>query len=191
MMTNNKTNTVKIKTERLVLRVLDESKAELVLNYLNRNKDFFKPWTPAPTKDYFTLQGQVKILKKKFKSFEENKDVKFFIFKKENMNRIIGEFAFSNIIKEPFWSCYLGYQMNHDENNKGYMTEALKAGIEYVFTYLKLHRIESNVIPRNKPSIRLMEKLGFENEGLSKKFFKINGVWEDHFHFVMLNDKIE
>jgi len=191
MLTNNKISTGEIETERLILKILDESSAQMVHDFLNRNKEYFKPWTPTPPEDFFTLHRQAEILKKKYKSFTEGKDAKFLIFKKEHPDRIIGEFSFSNIIKGPFCSCYLGYQMDHEENSKGYMTEALKAGVEYAFTKFMLHRVESNVIPRNKSSIRLMEKLGFENEGLSRKFFKINGVWEDHFHFVMLNDKVE
>ncbi|MGL6107752.1 hypothetical protein [Romboutsia sp.] len=33
-----------------------------------------------------------------------------------------------------------------------------------------------------------MIKLGFENEGLSKNYLTIKGVWEDHVHMVLIND---
>ena len=33
-----------------------------------------------------------------------------------------------------------------------------------------------------------MEKLGFEEEGYSKRYLEINGVWEDHKHFAIYND---
>jgi len=125
------------------------------------------------------------------RAFKEGKEVRFYIFKKTDLKRIVGDFGFFDIIKGPFLGCCLGYKMDRGESNKGYMAEALKAGIEYVFKKTKLHRIEANVMPRNEPSIRLMEKLGFENEGLSKKFLKINGKWKDHVHFVILNEKIE
>ena len=52
---------------------------------------------------------------------------------------------------------------------------------------LKLHRIEANIMPRNARSIRVVEKLGFINEGRSRKYLKIAGVWEDHLHFVLVN----
>ncbi len=75
--------------------------------------------------------------------------------------------------------------------NKGYMTEAIEKGISIMFSGYKLHRIEANVIPRNKRSLRVVEKLGFKHEGFSPKYLKINGVWEDHERFAILNPEVE
>lgn len=46
-------------------------------------------------------------------------------------------------------------------------------------------------MPKNKMSLRVVEKLGFYNEGLSYKYLKINGNWEDHIHMVLLNNNIK
>jgi ribosomal-protein-alanine N-acetyltransferase len=89
-----------------------------------------------------------------------------------------------------FLSCYLGYKLDKDEINQGYMTEAIKKGIDIVFSEYGLHRIEANIIPRNKRSLKVTEKLGFYNEGTAYKYLKINGIWEDHIHMVLLNDKV-
>ncbi len=53
-----------------------------------------------------------------------------------------------------------------------------------------LHRIEANIILKNIRSLRVVEKLGFYNEGLAYKYLNINGKWEDHIHVVLLNEKI-
>ena len=53
---------------------------------------------------------------------------------------------------------------------------------------LGLHRIEANIMPCNLPSLGVAEKCGFVREGLSRKYLKINGVWEDHIHMVRLNE---
>jgi ribosomal-protein-alanine N-acetyltransferase len=45
-------------------------------------------------------------------------------------------------------------------------------------------------MPRNLRSRRVVEKLGFVEEGLAKQYLKINGVWEDHIHYVLLNDEV-
>ncbi|MFR2405064.1 MAG: GNAT family N-acetyltransferase, partial [Eubacterium callanderi] len=66
-----------------------------------------------------------------------------------------------------------------------------RKGIETAFGPLGLHRIEANIIPRNRASLRVAEKLHFRNEGLSSKYLKINGVWEDHIHMVLLNEEME
>lgn len=124
-------------------------------------------------------------------SLIENKNLlTLWIFKKNDENRIIGSIGFSNIVWGIFLSCYLGYKLDKDEINQGYMTEAIKKGIDIVFSEYGLHRIEANIIPRNKRSLKVTEKLGFYNEGTAYKYLKINGVWEDHIHMVLLNDRV-
>lgn len=59
--------------------------------------------------------------------------------------------------------------------------------MDYGFRELGLRRIGANVMPRNRRSLRVLEKNGFENEGLSKYYLRINGVWEDHVHMVKIN----
>lgn len=68
------------------------------------------------------------------------------------------------------------------------MTEAVKAVTDYAFGTLNLHRVKANVMPRNKASLRVLEKVGYRNEGLTIRYLKINGVWEDHIHTVRLNE---
>lgn len=46
-------------------------------------------------------------------------------------------------------------------------------------------------MPRNARSLRVLEKCGFACEGLSPRYLRINGVWEDHVHMVRLNDALE
>ena len=46
-------------------------------------------------------------------------------------------------------------------------------------------------MPRNLSSRRAAAKAGFAEEGLSKHYLKINGVWEDHIHMVRLNEEEE
>lgn len=67
------------------------------------------------------------------------------------------------------------------------MTEALHKAIEVVFTEYDLHRVEAPVMPKNKASIKVLKKLGFREEGITKQMLKVNGVWEDHIRWSLLN----
>ena len=67
------------------------------------------------------------------------------------------------------------------------MSMAVSMITQYAFEELHLHRIEANVMPRNQASLRVLQKIQFENEGISKYYLKINGVWEDHIHMVKIN----
>lgn len=182
-----------IQTDRLTLKVLDPSFADRVLDYVVRNRAFFKEWNPTVDDIFYTLPFQQERLQRDRELLDAGSGMRLWIFKKEDVNLscIIGDFAFSNIVRGAFQSCHLGYKIDEQELNRGFMTEALRSGIAFAFKELALHRIEANIMPRNKRSIRVVEKLGFVNEGLSRKYLKINGTWEDHFHYVLLNEDLE
>lgn len=177
-------------TDRLILKVLDESFAELVLEYFERNKVLLQEWESIKTDDFYTKKFQEELLAKEFSSIQNNTAFRLWVFKKTDLNRVIGSVAFNNIVRGAFLSCHLGYRLDRDELNMGYMTEAIRKGIDIMFNEFGLHRIEANIMPKNKRSMRVVEKLGFVNEGMASQYLKINGKWEDHIHMVLLNDKV-
>ncbi len=60
------------------------------------------------------------------------------------------------------------------------MAKVCQVAIEYAFKELDLNRIMANYMPVNTRSADLLNRLGFSQEGLARKYLKINGVWEDH-----------
>ncbi len=177
-------------TERLILKVLNEEAASQVLDYYKRNSSFLSEWEPERDESFYTVDHHSKLLQSDLAQMETGTALKLWIFPKDHPDKVIGAIAFTNIIKGVFLSCYLGYKLDKDEVNKGYMAEALQKGIDIMFDEYQLHRIEANIMPKNKASMRVVEKLGFYNEGLSYKYLKIHGKWEDHIHMVLLNDKV-
>ena len=177
-------------TERLILKMCQPEESKLVADYFVRNKNFLFKLEPVRNEDFFTAEFQEEALKGNIELYNKGEALRLWIYKKEDKNKIIGNVNFNNIVRGPFLSCFTGYRLDVDEVNKGYMTEALGRAIEVAFDELRLHRIEANIMPQNKPSFRVVEKLGFYKEGLAKKYLKINGVWEDHVHMVLLNENI-
>jgi len=160
----------------------------MYFDFLKRNAEFFRKWSPKYEEGYFDKGYHKKNLEKIENETGEGRMVKFGVLLKQNNSKIIGIVEFSNIIKGPFQSCFLGYMMDEKENGKGYTTEAIRKTIDYGFKEINLHRIEANIIPHNTASIRVVEKLGFQLEGYSRNYLQINGKWEDHLHYVLLND---
>lgn len=97
----------------------------------------------------------------------------------------------NNIVRGCFHSCFLGYKLDQDFLNRGYMTEAVRAAVDYAFGPLALHRVEANIMPHNQASLRVAEKCGFQPRGWPRRYLCINGVWEDHLHMVRLNAAME
>ncbi|OOM71022.1 GNAT family N-acetyltransferase [Clostridium sp. BL-8] len=177
-------------TERLLLKVLDKSYAEMVVDYYLRNKSFLEEWEPARSEEFYTKQYQEEQLDKALTDIKNNNSLILWIFEKQDDTRILGSISFTNIVKGVFLSSYLGYKLDKDGINRGYITEAVQKGIEIMFNEYGLHRIEANIMQKNKRSLRVAEKLGFYNEGVAYKYLKINEKWEDHIHMVLLNDKV-
>lgn len=178
-------------TERLLLKIPDVTQAGQVLDYFVRNREFFREWDVAKGEAFYTVTCQEKLLAKDLEDLNNKVNIRYWIYKKENINRIIGTVSFTNIVRGVFLSCFLGYKLDMDEINRGYMTEAVSKGIAVMFEDYGLHRIEANIMPKNLRSLKVVEKLGFHNEGLALKYLKINGKWEDHIHMVLLNSSMD
>ena len=102
-----------------------------------------------------------------------------------------GEINLTAIQRGPFQSAYVGYWIDEKHAGNGYMPEALVALARFAFDDLQLHRIQIAIIPRNKPSRRVVEKLGIREEGIALRYLEINGVWEDHVRYGMTSEEWE
>jgi len=99
---------------------------------------------------------------------------------------LAGVFNFSEIVRGAFNSAYVGYYAFASLAGDGYMTEGFSLALDFAFHRLKLHRVEANVQPANRPSLALAERMGFEREGYSRRYVKIAGRWRDHVRLAML-----
>lgn len=178
-------------TTDLILRPASPELAPQVLDYYLRNREFLQPYEPAHDPEFFTLAEQRRILERDASVRKTKSGCRFYLSPKAEPEKIIGTAALNNIVWGCFESCHLGYKLDQQYLNRGYMTQAVSAVAEYAFESLRLHRIEANVMPRNKRSLRVLEKCGFREEGLARSYLKINGVWEDHVHMVRLRDDPE
>ena len=178
-------------TQHLALRTLEAADADMVLQYFDRNRAFLKRWEPEREEAFYTADYHRELLDKEQAEMDAGRMLKLWIFKKDDPARVIGSVAFNSIVRGCFLSCFLGYRLDAQEAGKGYMTEAVRKGAEVMFDEYGLHRIEANIIPCNAASLRVVTKAGFESEGLARKYLKINGIWEDHIHMVLLSDSLE
>ena len=179
-------------TERLILRTLTPEDTDSLFAYYDRNREFLQRWEPLRDNTYYTKGSIEKMIRAENIENERRSSLRLYLFQRiGDKNKIIGFCGLTNIVYGPFLSCFLGYKLDRDEINKGLMTEAVSRLVKIAFDDYKLHRIESNVIPSNNSSIRVMEKLNFSKEGISRKYLKINGNWEDHIHYVLLNSDLD
>jgi RimJ/RimL family protein N-acetyltransferase len=79
-------------------------------------------------------------------------------------NELVGLLSF-NTISSRFHTVEIGWIFHPAYRGKGYASEAAHALMDYGFRVLKLHRVIATCDPHNRPSVRIMEKLGMRLEG--------------------------
>ena len=174
-------------TDNLRLAVLRKSEAPRVTEYFLNNRDFHKQYSQTHTDEYFTVSTQKKYLAYDCNSFLEGSLVPLWISLKGD-NKIIGRVSFFNFAYGGMMSCACGYHLDKDHTGKGYMTEALKGAMAFVFDEYKMHRIEAFIVPDNQPSLNLVRRVGFHHEGTRVSYMHINGRYRDHEAFYILED---
>lgn len=102
-----------------------------------------------------------------------------------------GEINLSIVQRGPFQSAYLGYWIDQARAGQGYVPEAVVVVLRSAFEDLRLHRVQISIIPRNRPSRRVVEKLAIRDEGVAQRYLEINGVWEDHVRYAITAEEWE
>lgn len=105
--------------------------------------------------------------------------------------RFAGEINLNAVQRGPFQCAYVGYWIDELHAGKGYTPEAVVALARFVFEELHLHRIQISIIPRNKASRRVVDKLALRDEGIALRYLEINGEWEDHVRYALTREEWE
>lgn len=177
---------------KLALRRLTPEHAQEMLDLRLRNHEYLQPFEPIRDASFFTVEGQEKDILTGMGDRDQATSALFGMFVTGNeKDELAGRIALTGIARGPFQNANLGYFIGREHQGKGYMTEAVRLCVRYAFEELGLHRVQAGVMPRNVPSLRVLEKAGFRREGLALKYLRINGVWEDHVLFAKTREDWE
>ena len=149
------------------------------IRVMGQSSAFHHPWVTAPS-DPDAWRRYLKRLERKTEAG--------FLVRRSGDNALCGVINLNVITREALCSAYLSYYAAADLSGQGYMKEGLQLVIAHAFDELGLHRLEANIQPGNETSIRLVASLGFECEGFSPRYLKINGHWRDHERWALLVD---
>jgi ribosomal-protein-alanine N-acetyltransferase len=149
------------------------------------SREFLTPWEPTWPSDDLTRTAFRQRLRRYAEDQRSDLAYPFFIFRKED-SALVGGLVLASIRRGVAQSASLGYWVGLPYARRGYMTAALRALVPVAFDMLRLHRLEAACIPTNVPSIRLLEKTGFQREGYAREYLCINGFWQDHLLYARL-----
>jgi ribosomal-protein-alanine N-acetyltransferase len=103
---------------------------------------------------------------------------------------IIGQLTVSSIVWGSAMMATLGYWVDQARAGRGIAPTAVALVTDHCFQTLGLHRMEINIRPENGPSLRVVEKLGFRDEGYRPRYLHINGEWADHRSFALTSEEV-
>jgi [ribosomal protein S5]-alanine N-acetyltransferase len=183
-------NGVVIETGRLLLLGPSPEHAPALRDYMARNRDHFAPYLPPLPDGLHTLEFWHERLAAWREERTADQSLRLLLVERGPRGPILGDCAFTNIVRGPFQACHLGYKLDHQFVGRGLMKEALTAALDYAFGALKLHRIMANYQPTNERSGKLLRRLGFTIEGYARDYLFLNGAWRDHILTSLVNPNV-
>ncbi|KAB2334649.1 GNAT family N-acetyltransferase [Cytobacillus depressus] len=162
-----------LETKRVILRKLQMDDAPSIFRYFSKDEV-----TIFYDLDTFTTEKEAEdLIESLLYRYEMRKQIRWAIVLKES-GQFIGTCGYHSI-EEEHWKAEIGYELHPDYWRQGLMTEVISAVVQYGFNELELNRIEAFYDPRNIASARVLEKIGFEFEGVLRKRFFIKGKFVD------------
>lgn len=155
-----------------------------------RSRDHLVPFEPAWHPEGLTEEFFLRRLARQSRDWRIGLTCSFLIFTKHD-NAIIGGVNLTHICRGAGQYCTLGYWLGAPYQGQGYMNEALRLALIYGFDTLQLHRVNAATLPHNGRSMKVLRRLGFEEEGYAKSYLRINDEWQDHILFGLTEEKFQ
>jgi ribosomal-protein-alanine N-acetyltransferase len=178
-----------IQTERVLLRTPQMGDYPAWAELRTQSREFLTPWEPLWASDELSRASFRRRIRHYLRDLREDMGYALFIFAAPT-GALVGGLTLCNVRRGVTQACTLGYWIGASYARQGYMTAAVEAVIPFVFDSLELHRLEAACLLTNTASIRLLEKTGFAREGLARRYLRINGVWQDHLLYGLLDTDV-
>lgn len=146
-----------------------------------------EPWEPSWPSDDLTKQAFRRRIRRYQREIRQDESYPFLIFSTEG-DRLLGGCTLSGVRRGVSQCGFLGYWIGERFTGQGFMTAAVRRVVVYAFDHLRLQRVQAACVPDNTASRAVLERCGFQYEGVARGYLKINGIWKDHAIYALLAD---
>ncbi|KYG57058.1 GCN5 family acetyltransferase [Streptomyces sp. WAC04657] len=157
-----------------------------------RNREWLRPWEatvpPPPPGGPATQRPTYRQMVRHLRS--EANAGRMLPFVIEYQGRLVGQLTVAGITWGSMCSGHVGYWVDSAVAGRGVMPTAVALAVDHCFRTVGLHRVEVCIRPENGPSRRVVEKLGFREEGLRPRYLHIDGAWRDHLVFALTVEEV-
>lgn len=178
-------------TNRIILRVENEEKANSVLAMYLRNKEVFEEFEPTRPCNFYTEEFHRAMLHREYLNYQLGHFLRYYIYRTNNLDNIIGAVNFNFYGNGESKYAEVGYKIDRLFQNQGIGYEAVRTGILVMRDDYGFKRIDARIHPNNHASMRLAEKLGFEYLCYEPQSAHIMGRYEDLYRYTLDTSKIQ
>jgi ribosomal-protein-alanine N-acetyltransferase len=154
------------------------------------NEDWLRPWEPSapvPWADRHTPAAYRAMRRAVARRARLGMSVPFAV---RVEGRLAGQVTVDNIVRGALRAGYLGYWIDRAVAGRGLASLAVALVCDHAFGPVGLHRIQADIRPENGRSRRLVERLGFRQEGLLRRYLDIDGDWRDHVAYGLVAEDV-
>jgi ribosomal-protein-alanine N-acetyltransferase len=162
-----------LKGKSVNLRIIEKEDLPILQEW-NNNPEFMGEYEPFRQETRSDLE----------RTYDNLRDAQWFFVEKKDKTRIgyIAHFLAAGETE-------LGYFIVPTERKKGYVSEAIRIMVDYVFLSKSVVRIQAKADPENVASWKALEKTGFKREGTLRKTFYCRGKWRDDCIYSILREE--
>lgn len=171
-----------LETERLILRNITKTDAISIFKYLS-DSEVMKYYGLEPFK---SVQDALDEISWYESIFNEQTGIRWGISLKDN-DKIIGSCGFLNTVST-HRRTDIGFELSKEYWGQGIGSEAIMAIIHYAFEQMNIQRIQALIEPLNIASQKMVEKAGFLQEGLLRKYEYTCGKFDDLYMYGLLKE---
>ncbi|HTV33588.1 MAG TPA: GNAT family protein [Methylocella sp.] len=177
-----------LRGQNLYLRAPEVRDFEAWSDLRTKSRNFLTPWEPTWPSDDLTLAAFRRRVRRNQQEIATDEAYPYLIFRDDDV--LVGGVTLGQVRRGVVQTATLGYWLGEVFARQGWMTAAVRTVTTYAFATLRLHRIEASCLPHNEASIRLLERVGFTREGYARGYLRINGTWQDHLLYGLLEDDV-
>lgn len=175
-----------LQTRHLRLTLPGPAAAEGLLRYMRENREHLEPWVTRPGPGGDSVEYWRSELVHDLSEFQAGQSVRLVMLDADD--QVVGVCNFTQIQGA---KCFIGCSIDRGLQGRGVMHETLLAALRYMVNERGITRFEASSFPENERSLKLIKRLRFRIEGVSRDAVYFNGAWRDLVRAVLVLKRLK
>ena len=166
----------RVETDRLVLRCPEISDLRVIHDGVVETLPALRPWMPWVADEPVSLSERARVIQRLRSGFDRGEDFTYMMFRRDSGGYVGGAGLHARVGEG---GVELGYWVRSSEQGRGLAGEAASGLLRTAFEHMGVDRVEIRIERDNRPSHRVVEKLGVSKEATLRRRFPRAGDLRD------------